>query len=65
MMQDAGNINQIHLNDLQTLLMSDISWEWQPADTVVGSEIDAASLLPWTGAQNSNAESWLPTFPFG
>lgn len=63
--QDAGIINQAYLNDLQTLLMSDLSWEWQPADTAVGSEIDAACLLLWTGVPNSNTDSWLPTFPFG
>jgi hypothetical protein len=56
---------QASLEELQTLFMSDLGWAWQPAETAVGSGIEAAGLLPWAGGyQVTQAEPWLPVFPF-
>jgi hypothetical protein len=56
---------QASLEELQTLFMSDLGWAWQPADTAVGSGIEAAGLLPWAGGYSTTqAEPWLPVFPF-
>ncbi|KAJ5815774.1 hypothetical protein N7474_007551, partial [Penicillium riverlandense] len=56
---------QASLEELQTLFMSDLGWAWQPAETAVGSGIEAAGLLPWAGGyQITQAEPWLPVFPF-
>ncbi|KAJ5682112.1 uncharacterized protein N7477_002052 [Penicillium maclennaniae] len=53
------------LEELQTLFMSDLGWAWQPADTAVGSGIETAGLLPWAGGYSTTqAEPWLPVFPF-
>jgi hypothetical protein len=57
--------NQASLEELQTLFMSDLGWAWQPADTAVGSGIETAGLLPWAGGYSTTqAEPWLPVFPF-
>ncbi|KAJ5974699.1 hypothetical protein N7481_011909 [Penicillium waksmanii] len=62
--EDSGT-DQGNLEELQTLFMSDLGWAWQPADTAVGSGIDAAGLLPWAGGfPTTQAEPWLPVFPF-
>ncbi|KAJ5092998.1 hypothetical protein N7456_008859 [Penicillium angulare] len=56
---------QASLEELQTLFMSDLGWTWQPADTAVGSGIERAGLLPWAGGYPATqAEPWLPVFPF-
>lgn len=56
---------QASLEELQTLFMSDLGWAWQPADTAVGSGIEGAGLLPWAGGYPvTQAEPWLPVFPF-
>ncbi|KAJ5717594.1 hypothetical protein N7488_003240 [Penicillium malachiteum] len=56
---------QASLEELQTLFMSDLGWTWQPADTAVGSGIEGAGLLPWAGGYPATqAEPWLPVFPF-
>ncbi|XHG05642.1 hypothetical protein AWENTII_008858 [Aspergillus wentii] len=60
---NAVSVDQANLDELQTLFMSDLGWAWQPADTAVGSGIEAG-LLPWAGGIHSQGESWLPTFPF-
>ncbi|KAJ6104785.1 hypothetical protein N7523_011105 [Penicillium sp. IBT 18751x] len=53
------------LEELQTLFMSDLGWAWQPADTAVESGIETAGLLPWAGGYSTTqAEPWLPIFPF-
>lgn len=72
--QDAGaaashdpelGLGQASLEELQTLFMSDLGWAWQPADTAVGSGIEAAGLLPWAGGfSTTQAEPWVPAFPF-
>jgi hypothetical protein len=57
--------NQASLEELQTLFTSDLGWAWQPADTAVGSGIETAGLLPWAGGYSTTqAEPWLPVFPF-
>ncbi|KAJ5994259.1 hypothetical protein N7451_009983 [Penicillium sp. IBT 35674x] len=56
---------QASLEELQTLFMSDLGWTWQPADTAVGSGIEGAGLMPWAGGYSATqAEPWLPVFPF-
>ncbi|KAJ5287937.1 hypothetical protein N7478_003623 [Penicillium angulare] len=56
---------QASLEELQALFMSDLGWTWQPADTAVGSGIERAGLLPWAGGYPATqAEPWLPVFPF-
>ncbi|KAF3392619.1 hypothetical protein F1880_008847, partial [Penicillium rolfsii] len=58
-------LGQASLEELQTLFMSDLGWAWQPADTAVGSGIEAAGLLPWAGGFSATqAEPWVPAFPF-
>ncbi|KAJ5369212.1 uncharacterized protein N7496_008972 [Penicillium cataractarum] len=58
-------LGQASLEELQTLFMSDLGWAWQPADTAVGSGIEAAGLLPWAGGfSTTQAEPWVPAFPF-
>lgn len=58
-------LGQASLEELQTLFMSDLGWAWQPADTAVGSGIEAAGLLPWAGGfSTTQAELWVPAFPF-
>jgi hypothetical protein len=58
-------LGQASLEELQTLFMSDLGWAWQPADTAVGSGIEAAGLLPWAGGfSTTQAEHWVPAFPF-
>lgn len=58
-------IPQASLEELQSLFMSDLGWTWQPADTAVGSGIETAGLLPWAGGYPATqAEPWLPVFPF-
>jgi hypothetical protein len=62
--QEFG-LGQASLEELQTLFMSDLGWAWQPADTAVGSGIEAAGLLPWAGGfSTTQAEPWVPAFPF-
>ncbi|CAL5875294.1 uncharacterized protein PFLUO_LOCUS9599 [Penicillium psychrofluorescens] len=62
---NAPEFGQASLEELQTLFMSDLGWAWQPAETAVGSGIEAAGLLPWAGGyQVTQAEPWLPVFPF-
>lgn len=59
------DLGQASLEELQTLFMSDLGWAWQPADTAVGSGIETAGLLPWAGGYPATqAEPWLPVFPF-
>lgn len=61
----APEFGQASLEELQTLFMSDLGWAWQPADTAVGSGIDETGLLPWAGGNpGTQAEPWLPVFPF-
>lgn len=63
--EEDTEIDQGSLEELQTLFMSDLGWAWQPADTAVGSGIDGAGLLPWAGGfPTTQAEPWLPVFPF-
>lgn len=58
-------LGQASLDEIQTLFMSDLGWAWQPADTAVGSGIEAAGLLPWAGGfSTTQAEQWVPAFPF-
>lgn len=58
-------LGQASLEELQSLFMSDLGWAWQPADTAVGSGIETAGLLPWAGGYSATqAEPWLPVFPF-
>lgn len=58
-------LGQASLEELQSLFMSDLGWAWQPADTAVGSGIETAGLLPWAGGYpTTQAEPWLPVFPF-
>lgn len=58
-------LGQASLEELQTLFMSDLGWAWQPADTAVGSGIEAAGLLPWAGGfSTAQGEPWVPAFPF-
>lgn len=60
-----AEFGQASLEELQTLFMSDLGWAWQPADTAVGSGIEGAGLLPWAGGYPvTQAEPWLPVFPF-
>ncbi|KAJ5129072.1 hypothetical protein N7526_007238 [Penicillium atrosanguineum] len=63
--QNEHESSQASLEELQTLFMSDLGWAWQPADTAVGSGIATAGLLPWAGGYpTTQAEPWLPVFPF-
>lgn len=63
--ENMSAVDQGNLEELQTLFMSDLGWAWQPADTAVGSGIDGAGLLPWAGGfPATQAEPWLPVFPF-
>ncbi|KAJ5894998.1 hypothetical protein N7495_006689 [Penicillium taxi] len=58
-------LGQASLEEIQNLFMSDLGWAWQPADTAVGSGIEGAGLLPWAGGYPvTQAEPWLPVFPF-
>ncbi|KAJ5683574.1 hypothetical protein N7462_006739 [Penicillium macrosclerotiorum] len=58
-------LDQSSLEEIQTLFMSDLGWAWQPADTAVGSGIEAAGLLPWAGGYpTTQTEPWVPAFPF-
>ncbi|KAL4898550.1 fungal-specific transcription factor domain-containing protein [Aspergillus ambiguus] len=64
-LSNDSETGQSSIEALQTLFMSDLGWAWQPADTAVGSGIEGAGLLPWAGGYpTTQAEPWLPVFPF-
>ena len=39
---------------------NNLTWDWQPMDTAVGSGMDADGLLPWVGTSYMNNSTFLP-----
>lgn len=46
----SDNSAQLFGPGLDTLLKTDLTWNWQPMETVVDSGMDSEGLLPWVGA---------------
>ncbi|EME39977.1 hypothetical protein DOTSEDRAFT_74739 [Dothistroma septosporum NZE10] len=61
---EAVPADQINFDELQSLFTSDpTGWTWQPAETAVGSRIEAAGLPPWESTSlEGQLDAWLPTF---
>jgi hypothetical protein len=46
--------------NLDMFFMSNLSWDWQPAETVVGSGIEGEGLLPWVESSQIGGYGFMP-----
>lgn len=55
-----GSMEGISPN-LDMFFTSDLDWDWQPAETVVGSGMEGGGLLPWVGTSQFSGSAFMPS----
>lgn len=45
---------------LDMFFTPDLAWDWQPAETVVGSGLEVEGLLPWVGRSQFSSSAFMP-----